>query len=418
MTLTDWKDDPDGVPIVELYSIAVDDVTTLRYVAGDPHGTGSVEYDGETYTAIQIEREEIREGIEGDLPSCRLAISNVNGIAGGYIEREDLEGRPVTYIATPLDLLSSVDPNDRIEMSFKIQQQAYNRKAASFSLGHPDFTRRRVPWRRFQRTRCQHDYSNRFIVGNRCGYPSDEFSAASAQDLVLGATADTLRAREHGWSVLNSTKANRGMNVHDDQLDACWIGITNTTNRQWANADRLGPAMVKVVDGDFDIYTKLAVPDTRNGVVTGLLCQGNDSAQQDSWIIFGYSRFSSLIERRRRLCNNDSSGDVQATHDFTTHPYIRMARAGDTFSLYYSDEEDADWQLYRTDTLALDSDVRVGLVLSVNTGESADVTAVYDYFRFKAGGLPDCDFTLDGPNGCRLHGNTRHFGATPGIPRR
>lgn len=32
-----------------------------------------------------------------------------------------------------------------------------------------------------------------------------------------------------------------------------------------------------------------------------------------------------------------------------------------------------------------------------------------------AGALPNCDLSLDGPNGCRAHGNVIHFGAFPGI---
>lgn len=31
------------------------------------------------------------------------------------------------------------------------------------------------------------------------------------------------------------------------------------------------------------------------------------------------------------------------------------------------------------------------------------------------GGLASCDFTLNGPNGCDVHNNTRFFGAQPGI---
>ncbi len=35
-----------------------------------------------------------------------------------------------------------------------------------------------------------------------------------------------------------------------------------------------------------------------------------------------------------------------------------------------------------------------------------------------AGGLPSCDFTLDGPNGCEAHNNTINFGGYRGIRRR
>lgn len=34
------------------------------------------------------------------------------------------------------------------------------------------------------------------------------------------------------------------------------------------------------------------------------------------------------------------------------------------------------------------------------------------------GAMPSCDYTLQGPNGCAAHGNTRRFGGFPGIRKR
>lgn len=45
-------------------------------------------------------------------------------------------------------------------------------------------------------------------------------------------------------------------------------------------------------------------------------------------------------------------------------------------------------------------------------------------FRYKGeecgytGAMPSCDFTLNGPNGCKAHNNATRFGALPGIKRR
>jgi len=46
------------------------------------------------------------------------------------------------------------------------------------------------------------------------------------------------------------------------------------------------------------------------------------------------------------------------------------------------------------------------------------------FWRYKGvecgytGGLPTCDYTRDGPNGCAAHANTARFGGFPGIRRR
>jgi phage-related protein len=51
-------------------------------------------------------------------------------------------------------------------------------------------------------------------------------------------------------------------------------------------------------------------------------------------------------------------------------------------------------------------------------------TKDYCQFRYKGaecgyvGSMPTCDLSLEGPNGCRAHGNVVHFGAFPGINSR
>lgn len=92
-----WKDSQDRlVPLITLYEIEINDSTMLRLVEGDPDGSGSINYAGNTYMACAIQREEYSENIEGDYPSFRLLVSNINGVAGGYIEQNELDGRKVT----------------------------------------------------------------------------------------------------------------------------------------------------------------------------------------------------------------------------------------------------------------------------------------------------------------------------------
>jgi len=106
VNLQAWKaGDTRTDPLVHLYEIEIDDSTTLRLVRGDPLGSGSVTYLGETYTAAAIGEDEVTENIEYDLPQRRLTVSNVDGIAGGYIENYELDGRQVTILRMTLETL-------------------------------------------------------------------------------------------------------------------------------------------------------------------------------------------------------------------------------------------------------------------------------------------------------------------------
>jgi len=95
--LRDWKaGDTRTIPFVTLYEIEVDDSTTVRLIAGAPSGELSVTYLGNTYTAAAIEESESESNTEYTLETKKLTISNIDGVAGGYIEQYDLDGRTVT----------------------------------------------------------------------------------------------------------------------------------------------------------------------------------------------------------------------------------------------------------------------------------------------------------------------------------
>ena len=69
-------------------------------------------------------------------------------------------------------------------------------------------------------------------------------------------------------------------------------------------------------------------------------------------------------------------------------------------------------------TFALDSDVRLGLVLSASGPETDPVAASFRLFRFLSGGDAECTRLIGGAGGCREKGNVIHFFGFPGIPRR
>src|SRR5262245_31182663 len=149
--LKQWKA-ADGIvrPVVELYDIEVDDVPVLRLVSGDPTGTGSVTYQSNVYTAAAIARGDIEQTIEGDLNQLRLVVSNVDGVAGGYIERNTLQGRQVTITTV---LLETLNPADAVVETYTIHEQTYDRKQAVVTLGHENLFRRVRPAKAFVRYR-------------------------------------------------------------------------------------------------------------------------------------------------------------------------------------------------------------------------------------------------------------------------
>ncbi len=150
-------------PLVVLYDVEVADAQFLRLVEGDPLGTGSVSYNGQTYLAAAIAREEFAQSIEGEIPVLRVALSNIDGVAGGYMEQNELDGRKVTITYVPASSLSLADA---IVQEFRIQDQAYNREKAILTLGHEAMFRRRVPSVAFVRHKCQWLYERRFQVGD------------------------------------------------------------------------------------------------------------------------------------------------------------------------------------------------------------------------------------------------------------
>lgn len=100
-----WKNAQSRAPIVILVDIEINDSTTLRYVMGDPTGTGGVTYLGETYTPCAYEIEEHEQDIRGDFATCDLHVSNINSLAAAYIEANEIQGQQVTITLVQLETL-------------------------------------------------------------------------------------------------------------------------------------------------------------------------------------------------------------------------------------------------------------------------------------------------------------------------
>lgn len=406
--LRDWKNADDrGSPIVVLYEIDIDDSTILRLVAGDPTGTGSIVYDGETYFAAAIERGDTEQNIAGDFRATTIGVSNIDGVAGGYIEQYDLDGQEVRIITV---LKETLLPADSVTETFTIGPMAYDRRVATFTMGPPNFFKRRSSRRRFLRHRCGHDWENRFISGNECYYPSDFFEADTIQDILVGATTDGEQARKFGWYAINATKTD-AFNVGGD-IDSALVIEADGDDLDWSATSRAAPFLYKKLEGDFDVWTKVSPLTTRIGCLAGILCQeiGDDL---DSWAFVGRAQDVSgdLFVRAASAVDGVAESELAAAENGVQ--YVRMARSANTFAFYYSDDAET-WTSLGSKSLALETDVRIGLCLSAPGIESGPISASFDRFVFLAGGVSDCERTLDFCSGL---GHAHRYYGFPGIPR-
>jgi phage-related protein len=408
--LKDWKAGDNQVsPIAVLYDISITDAITVRLVEGNPTG-GTITYDGNVYTPAGIARGNVEQSIAGEIGSFEVQVSNIDGVPGGYIEQYELDGRRVTITTVPVSTLS---PADAVVETYTIQGQAYTREVASITLGYSNLFRRRLPWRRYQRIRCLHDWERRFELGNGCGFPSDEFEADTTQLLVNGAVTDSEQKRRYGWYALNMTKASTA-DVNTAEFGSLYLE-TFSSDVTWSGANRNGPFLYKKLSGDFDCYTKVNVFGTRESGLLGMLCQ-EDGAPQDSWIFLARTRKTG---EDISLTVRSSIDGSQETSVAATQPdprYLRMKRVGDLFTLYYALVENTDWVELTQATVPMSTEIRIGA--AIGGGEGQGLSASYPFFRFTSGGPSTCDRTKEGVDGCRVKDNVHRIFLFDGIPRR
>lgn len=406
----DWKAvDDQKIPYAVLFEIPVNATTTHRLVQGDPLGTGQVVFGGQTFTAANVELEDSSQHIDGTLSTHRLSVSNIDGVAGGYMEREDLEGQIVTMIHV---VCFPTGPVEVARFEAEIQDQAYNRQVATVTLGPPNLFRIKRPWQTRQRHTCQHPYADRFRVGSLCGYPSDELGPDKAQDFLAGAAANAVaQKRQHGWWTINAKKAS-DFSVDLGIPDHLYLRSVDP-DIEWGPQVYESPFAFKKLTGDFDVNCRVASIDTRQGSLAGILCSG-DAGSADTWVQLGrgqrqdgteYLRLALSVSGAPAADNN--SADVAAE-------YLRLRRVGNVFTFFYA-TDGATWTQLAQKTIPMDAQMRLGLAITSPSVESQPVSAAFDFFRFTAGGDAECNLSL---TDCTAKGNYARFGANPGIPSR
>lgn len=420
-----WKDSQDRlVPLITLYEIEVNDSTTMRLVEGDPDGTGTITFGGQTYNACAIEREEHEENIEGDYPSFQLLISNINGVAGGYIEQNELDGRQVT-IRT--GLLRGVEGDFQTE-TYTISGASYDRKHAILQLGPPNFFKQKTCSRRFQRMRCQHPWAKRFEDDAGCGYPSDTFEADTSADFKVGTNAalDAEQARQFGWYTKNASKCGLftdqgyyGPRTNGVLEIGYYPGVfvmgSEAEDIEWEPGLLNAPFMYKKLRGDFEVFTQILVYDSRAGFNAGILCQCVQTPE--SWVLFGYAVDPNAGYIRGTAAE---AGVLKTAISVNTvqNWWVRLVRSGMIFTCSYGNNG-TTWTTLGSFTFAAweapesGPDMNLGLVLCSPRIETGMIVAGFSTFQFRSGGDATCERTREA---CRLKGNIHRYGAFPGIP--
>lgn len=409
-----WKDSQGRlVPLITLYDIEVNDSTTLRLVEGDPDCTGSVTFGGQTYTAAAITREEHDENVEGDFPSFRLQVSNINGVAGGYIEANELDGRQVT-IRT--GLLRGNEADFQVE-TYTISGASYDRKAALLQLGPPNFFKRKTCPRKYQRMRCQHNWGARFLDDAGCGYPSDTFEGDTKEQWKFSNTTNDEKARQFGWYTINalkcgSTDANSGRLEINETVPGVLHIASQAEDIEWEPGLLNAPYVYKKLSGDFDVATQILPYRFRAGLHAGILCQ--DRVDLTSWILFGLAIDEGWQTHVRATAAVAGVGMDALDEETSIYNWVRLVRAANVFTCYRG-TDGATWTSIGALTVAMDADIRLGLCLAGARIEKGVVDVGFSVFQFRSGGDATCERTREA---CRLKGNVHRYGAFPGIPTR
>lgn len=421
-------------PILEFFEVSIPGGTPLRYVDfADPDARGTlpkkVPFNGEEFDSISIKRGDIQESQEGSAQSITVTVADPLHQAAFYLrENNYLEGETVQWWLTAYDQLDT--PADALTHTFRIVHSRISEgpPRVSIVLGHPNLYEERLPKYFYDRGRCVNSYHRRFVFGNRCTYPSNEFGPQNQQDLFIGGSYGE-KKRKFGWYTQMALKASE---FKTNLTTPGRLVITSTDPElAWENDNRYGPYFYRpIAAGDFDVNTRvLPQAFTRPGWLAGLLCQDTASAAPiwdegepeppiptSSWIFWGaHDDGASGKDVFRRSTEDSVSTD--AVFDAFADPYFRMERIADDFKLYSRASPLVAWSLRETVELSLPATVRVGLVIGTDDViGSEELTIDFDYIRFDGGGLPTCSFNQRDANGCEVHDNTVQFNGFEEIP--
>ena len=414
-------------PLLEFWEVATPDLMTpfLRYVDfADPDARGSlprkVPFNGVEWDSIPIKRGDIEESAEAGGLILPVTILDPFHTAAFFLRQYQwLSGAKVKYYLAAYDNLAN--PSEAFLTTLVNTKAAITQgpDAVTLMLGQWSLYEERRPNIFYSRTKCFNNWPGRFQVGNLCNYPSNEFSAQTAQEL-RGAAIYEEKKRKYGWYTQMALKAD----VFSSHLAESGRLRVSVSQQQvaWFHDRRYGPFFYRLITGDFDVYAEvvLGLPTTRVQWYAGILVQDETAPAMilepgepippvptSSWAFWGpHDDGAGSSKLLARLTTADVSAD---TTPLFTDRHIRLRRTGNTLDFFSRANESAAWTLRSSQSLTLPSRVRVGLVSGADEVAPFTFTASFEYLRFLAGGEVRCTLLRPGIDGCEVKENLHQF---------
>lgn len=415
-------------PFLTFYEVEIPGGTYLRYVDSlDPEASipGEIEFDGKTWTSVEIERGNLDQNLEGAREQLVLSVLDPLRTAAFYLRSHGgLVGQKVRLWIATADHLST--PADALTARFEVISSFItdDPPAANLVLGHFNLYEARYPRVFYDRKKCLNPYQDRHVQGSLCIYPSNNFSERFQYNYALAGTNEE-KAHRGGWRTQQALQAETfGANypVTGD------LKVTSrASSAAWADEGRYGPYLYRLISGDFDVYT-VASPETssRAGWEAGILIQDQTAAAiapepgeppppvpASSWLFAGVQDDGA---GGRRLFVRETRANVSTVATVaTTDTQIRVTRAGDTFTVYSRAAEGNSWtQRWQTaSALSLGTEARVGVAIAASSEATSLFGAVFDFVWFLSGGLPSCRRDEED---CATHENALQFNGFREIP--
>jgi len=381
-------------PWITLFEIDLDSATTWRFAAYPENVT----WNGYEWQAFPAIIEPINEESSGRLSGLNVHVANVDRTVSAYLENENLLGNTVTlYFVYRGDLSIT---SDILSFEYRINRVETSDESAVFQLGHEDLFAITLPWQRYIRDRCRHVFRD-----SKCGYPNDEFDDTSRQDIKAGGDG----SKGGGWTSANMDNAS----ICDiDITTSGELTIKGASGGPWKfwGSTQTAPLIYKTFSGDFDCYCHYTSVPGEEGGAAFFIQSVDDYGDWIAWVAVEINGTDYLYSR------NTVNGSSDQVFEAELLPYWRIVRSGSTLQLWAHDDTTTTWTKYREEVrIDFSHTVRIGFA-AFTSSSSEGTNQTWKYFRMTNGGLATCDYSLDGPNGCRAHQNTLRFGGAPSIP--
>ncbi len=427
-------------PIVTFYELESSLNNFIRIVdfgVSDVDPSQLVTYKGNQYVPFHIGQPTIEKSLSGKLSNITIPVADPTYLFRNFV----LDNNDLREAILRIDIIQYKNkdtPSLGRSFTFFVSGVKFIEEPASVSvdIGPPPALEIGAPSLEFNDILCHNPYSLRFIHNtnkNPCGYPSAEFNSFAQQDYLahesfLGQT-DAEKEHLNGWFSVYRTKI-RDWRVHPGvgglllHTKEELLTYTDTTK----NAPRMYKRIPAIdVNGTFDIQlhvSKLWSTTALTSVKGGLIIL--DEIPNDEALIWGGFFDSTNGGYFYSRLDNNSVSEIY-TIDNTYHSggiirgNFRVVRTNlDTIELYSAlpyfapDYQNIVWGLKHTITKQFSPAVRIG-VIAFNFG-AASIELISERFIFLNGGLPTCDLTLSGPNGCEAHKNTVERNSFVGLP--